>query len=332
MGVLLKFISIITFFAWGVEKSYNTSMWGQVLTILLFTISALAVSLRKYYLQSPVIEPPARQANPALKRRTVKSTKREHVLSALLIIIAVICFSLFAAILPAYVPKIVYFAILALGVYFVFFYLPGKNSGRFITDLAGLLTPLFIALLSKTKNQTKSLEKRLAEREKSKNVYRHLTKTEILEMLNRQKANYDGRSLAKGLNFAINSINLGGKQIEDYTMPLADVHLVGAQETAGPILIDELHKSGYRIFPVNNKNEGIIGTVRLSDLIDLSEGGRAIKDVMNNDLQYLDEDDSVMAAFDKFVNYGTTMFIVKAGNKDSGILYLEDLTSELIEE
>lgn len=303
-----------------------------ILAILFFLLSALAISLRKFYLESPAIEPQSSPASSALKRRTVKSTKRIHILSGLLIAIAVIGFSLFVVMAAAYLPQIIYLPILGLGIFFVFFYLPGKNSGRLIMDLASLLTPLFIWLLNKTKKQTKALEKRFSDRQKSKFTGTQLAKSEIIEILHHQKLNYDGRSLAHGLSLAINSIELAGKRVEDFLLPLADVHLVGVQETAGPILIDELHKSGYQIFPLNDKDTGIVGTVRLSDLVDLSEGSRAITDVANGDVQYLNEDDNVRRALEVFLETGATMFIVKNASQNSGVLYLENLISQLLTE
>lgn len=305
-------------------------MWGEMLATLFFLLSALAVSLRKFYLESPVIEPSTGQANPALRRRTVKSTKREHILSGLLITVAVICFSLFSVMAAAYLPRIAHMVLLSLTLFFVFFYLPGKNSGRFIMDLASLLTPLFITLLNKTKKQTKGLEERFSERKKLKTTNKHLTKKEILEILNQQKTYYDGRSLAQGLGLAVNFIGLSSSRVEDFMLPLADVHLVGVQETAGPILIDELHKSGYQIFPVNSKEEGIIGSVRLSDLVDLNEGGKPISEVLVSDLQYVYEDDSVTVVLETFAVSGATMLVVRNASKNTGVLYLEDIVSKIV--
>jgi len=307
-------------------------MWWQLIAILSFLISALAISLRKFYLESPLIEPPNGQSNPALRRRSVKSTKREHVLSGFLIILAVICFCLFAVLAEGYLFAPVYFVVLAVAVYFVFIYLSGKESGRLIMDIAGFLTPFFIGLLNKTRQQTKNLERIFDDRQKAKTINRHMTKTEILEMLRQQKTNYEGRSLAKGLATAINSIDIGSKRVEDFMLPMADAHIVKEKETVGPILIDELHKSGYLIFPVCDRDSEIVATVRLSDLVDLSEESRAIADVASSDLQYLDEEDNVMRAFESFLQTGATMFIVKADSKNTGVLYLENLVSQLLTE
>lgn len=307
-------------------------MWGEILTIFCLLLSALSVSLRKFYLESPIIEPSLAQTNPVLKRRSVKSTKREHILSGFLITIAVLGFCLFAVASEAYMPKFVYFLLLASALFFVFFYLPAKNSGRLIMDIASFLTPIFIAGLNKTKKQTKALEKRFSEREKIRTTSKYLTKNEIIDVLNQQKRNYDGRSLAQGLALAINFLELGSKRVEEFMLPIEDVHVVGFQETAGPILIDELHKSGYKIFPVSSKDEGIVGSVQLADLVNVSEGDAAIKDAMKNNLQFLSEDDNIAASLDIFASSGMTMFIVKNGSKNSGVLYLEDLIAQILHE
>lgn len=292
-------------------------------------LSALLMSVRKVYSEAAPIEPVLNHHSPALKRKTIKSTKRELVLSAGLSIISILFFCLFIIILYGYFDPFIYFFALFLAVYWVFFILPNKQSGRLAVEAADLLAPLFIGLLNKSKNATAGLENLLLSREKTKENSKHYSKSEIIELLSAQKNIYDGRGLGRDLAVAINSLSVASKDVEDFLVSIDQIHVVDEKENAGPILIDELHKSGRKIFPVKNKVGAITGTIRLDDMIDLSDDGKKVSDVARNEIFHLDEDDNIAAVIDGFLENGATMFMVRRDEEDIGAVYLQDILSQL---
>ncbi|MBI5357844.1 CBS domain-containing protein [Candidatus Saccharibacteria bacterium] len=300
-------------------------MLGWLVVVGLFGLSALLIILRKVYIDNPSSEP---GKNP--KSRSVKSTKREHVLSSFLLALSVSCFSIFAILVAEYLPGVAAFITIFIGLLFVFFIVPGLRAGGFSVGIANALSPLFISLLNRTKPYTKNLEKSLNTYTAKHTNYKRLNKSEIIEILNQQKTLSEGRTLSFELAGAIKSMNLVSKKVDNFMLKLDELHLVGDKESVGPILIDELHKSGRKIFLVNSSSHGIIGTVRLKDLIDLKDGGQ-VEEVYEHSVEFIDTDQDAREILELFAETGRTIFVVTDDDGEKiGAVYVEDVVKELV--
>lgn len=265
-----------------------------------------------------------------IKSRSIRSTKREHVLGALLLFVSIMCFSAFALLLAGRLQALLSFLVISLGFLYIFFIIPGYKTKGLSINIASSLSPIFISLLNKTKNYTKNLEKHLSSYQKNHNHHKSLSRAEILDMLNQQKDLSEGRTLGFELASAIKSIKVTSKKSVDFMQKIEDIHLVGINESVGPILIDELHKSGRKTFLVNSPKHGIIGTVLLRDLIDLKDGGR-VESVYEPANEFLESDQDVREILELFADTSKNLFVVTDEDGEKiGALYIEDVIKALI--
>lgn len=300
-------------------------MLSWLLVLGLLGLSALSIVLRRVYTDSPELE----VGQTGIKSRSIRSTKREHVLSALLLLISIISFTGFTLSLVGRTHAFFVFLLTVLGFLYVFFIIPGYKTKGLSRNIASSLSPMFIYLLSNTKKYTKNLEKYLASYQKKHTHYQSLTRAEILGMLEQQKDLSEGRTLGFELASAIKSIKTTSKKSVDFMQKIEELHLVGINESVGPILIDELHKSGRKNFLVNSPKHGIVGTVLLKDLIGLKDGGK-VEGVYEPANEFLESDQDVREILELFVDTSKNLFVVTDEDGEKiGALYFEDVIKAL---
>lgn len=300
-------------------------MLGWLLVVGLFGLSALLVILRKVYLDSPDSEP----GHKNLKSRSIKSTKREHVLATFLLVVSVACFSISTILVTEYLPGWLAFPFVLAGFLYIFFVLPTTRTGGFLRGVARILAPYFISVLNKTKPYTKNIEKFLDAYQSKHSNQKRLTRLEIIELLDQQKNLSEGRTLAFELAGATKFMDLTSKKVSNLMLKLNELHLVGDKESVGPILIDELHKSGRKIFLVNSSTHGIIGTVLLKDLIDLKDGGK-VEEVFEHSVEFVEPDQDAREILELFSETGRSIFVVSDDDGEKiGAVYIEDVVKEL---
>jgi metal transporter CNNM len=128
------------------------------------------------------------------------------------------------------------------------------------------------------------------------------------------------------------ALSFGDKQVREVMTPRRVVVSVAADESMGPIVIDELHKSGFSRFPVYNdkKAQNFIGTLYLHDLVGRKEGGTA-KDAMRKDVYYVHEEESLDHALKVFLKTSHHLLVVvNTFEEFVGVLSFEDVIEEII--
>jgi hypothetical protein len=109
------------------------------------------------------------------------------------------------------------------------------------------------------------------------------------------------------------------------------VRQVSAAEPVGPILIKELHDSGFSRFPVYDSAPGdIVGTLYLRDLIDLKHTGQ-IRDIMQAGLFFVHEDYPLEQVLDAFLKTQHHLFlVVNSFEEFVGIITIEDILEQIL--
>lgn len=307
-------------------------MYALLILLTLFFLSAFSIILRKVYIEKPLIDFNSITNHHVLRTRSIKSTKREYTLFGFLTFFSLVFYSLFLVFANQNLGSLVFFICVFLTSYFLFIWLPNKKPGGLSVSLANYLSPIVIALLTKTKKTTKGLEDYLKLKHDINKQAKPMTKTEIIDILKTQKELFSGKSLGRDLLVAINSTNLTSKSIGEEMQQLVDLQVIDSHEQIGPILIDELHKTGRKVFLVNDKEEGLVGFVNLSDLTGLKKEGKIISALKHN-LEYLKIEDNVLEALAQFVETGSKIFVVvDNANEPVGVIHVEDLVAKIINE
>jgi metal transporter CNNM len=128
------------------------------------------------------------------------------------------------------------------------------------------------------------------------------------------------------------ALSFGSRLVREIMTPRRVVVSVSADEPIGPILIDELHKSGHSRFPVYNdkKAQNFIGILYLHDLVGLKQGGSA-KDVMHKQVYYIHEEQPLDYAMRVFLKTNHHLLVVVNSFEEFvGVLSFEDVIEQII--
>jgi CBS domain containing-hemolysin-like protein len=158
---------------------------------------------------------------------------------------------------------------------------------------------------------------------------------DLLELLKKQNKQVDNRIPDSDLDIAANALTFGDKAVGQIMTPKRQVKLVGANETIGPMLMDELHKSGFSRFPVvkdsaKNATPEVIGTLYLNNLIGY-EGSAKVKDLARHEVYFINESSNLRQALSAFLKtHHHLLIVVNSFEEMAGVLSLEDVLEQII--
>lgn len=167
--------------------------------------------------------------------------------------------------------------------------------------------------------------------------HRHVTihtglyeKSDLVELLQAQKGQPDNRIAAGEIDLLTHALSFGDKQVGDVLIPKRVVNLVSAEETIGPILMEELHKSGHSRFPVyDGKKDNIVGVLFLRDLI-MNKHKGSVRSVMKPQLTFVHEDFTLYQTLQAFIKTKHHLFLVVNGFEEFvGIITIEDVLEQM---
>jgi magnesium and cobalt exporter, CNNM family len=162
-------------------------------------------------------------------------------------------------------------------------------------------------------------------------------KKDLLELLNKQNKQVDNRIPETDLRIAFNAMEFGDKKVSSVMTPRRKVRLVAADDPIGPILTDELHKTGFSRFPVvkdgaKTAAPQVIATLYLSDLIGY-EGSGKIKDLAKKGVYFINEDSNLRQALSAFLKtHHHLLIVVNSFEEMVGVLSIEDVLEQIIGE
>lgn len=209
------------------------------------------------------------------------------------------------AISPLFISVIILIMYLAI----IFVYIPRVKAGYSSGLLAFNSTPIIYEAV-RSLNPPLSQMRKFFDKYAPKSTNR-ITKDELIEIINTQDT-------FKEKDILINLLKNHDVKIKELTISLEDTKVVKENEPIGPILMDELHKTGQQYFPVREqKKKNIIGSLRLKDIVGATEGGIA-KDYMKNELFYLNSNNTSVDMLNAVIKTDASFFMVI--NKDQKIV------------
>lgn len=156
-------------------------------------------------------------------------------------------------------------------------------------------------------------------------------KEDLVELLDRQQQQPDNRMTAYELGIVKGALTFSDKLIRDIMTPKRVVKTVNQDDTVGPLLMDELHKSGFSRFPVNGeKPDDIIGVLYMKDLVNAKTGG-AVKSLMKKPVYYVNEEKPLQHALQAFLRTKRHLFVVVNSFEEVvGIITIEDVLEQVL--
>lgn len=123
------------------------------------------------------------------------------------------------------------------------------------------------------------------------------------------------------------------KTVESVMTPRGVIVGVPKSELVGPVMLDELHKTGHSRFPVYDKDiDHVVGILHIRELLALvDKKSQTAEKVMEKKVYYIRDNQTLSAALAAFLKKRHHMFVVvNAYRETTGLLTLEDVIEELL--
>jgi CBS domain containing-hemolysin-like protein len=156
-------------------------------------------------------------------------------------------------------------------------------------------------------------------------------KADLAEFLERQKHQHDNRIDLGEIALLQHALLFGDKLVSDALVPKRVVKLVAASDSIGPILMNELSKSGHSRFPVyDGEHDNIVGILYLHDLVTSKQTGVA-RSLMSTQLTYVHENFTLYQTLQAFLKTKRHLFlVVNSFEEFVGIITIEDVIEQMI--
>lgn len=131
----------------------------------------------------------------------------------------------------------------------------------------------------------------------------------------------------------INGLHFADKTVESIMTPRGVVATIAATEVLGPLVLDDLHKTGYSRFPVTDGDiDHVVGVLHARELLTLgNKQSQTAREAMENKVYYIREDQTLDHALAAFLKTRHHLFVVVNGYRETaGIVTLEDCVEALL--
>lgn len=133
----------------------------------------------------------------------------------------------------------------------------------------------------------------------------------------------------------LGALSFSSKLVSDIMTPRPVVDTIDRKETLGPLVLDDLHKTGHTRIPVIDKDiDHVVGILYTKDLLIIDGSKKAVRTVekaMDKKVFYINEGQNLEEALDAFIRTRHHLFIVVNNFRETvGILTLEDVMEALL--
>ncbi len=158
-------------------------------------------------------------------------------------------------------------------------------------------------------------------------------KDDLLQIFEQQDVQADNRVDSASLEIAAHALTFADKNVEDILTPRRVVRAVSANEVVGPVLMTELHASGFSRFPVyEGKQDNLVGVLYLRDLVKAKSGGQISK-IMHAQVCYVHEDQNLHEALQAILKTHQHLYVVVNSFEEYvGVVTIEDILEQIIGE
>lgn len=303
-----------------------------IFAVLLLGVMLLALALRKTYTVLTVreLKRRAREHDP-IAAMLYRAAAYGASLRALLWMIVVLAAAGSFVLLSMLAPPELAFVIEVLVIAYGFVWMPTGHVTKLGVQIAVWLTPAIAWLLAKTHPL---LDKAVAFVQRHRPLHVHTglyDREDLLQLIDQQKGQPDSRISSETLELLQHTLQFGDKIVRDCMIPRRAVRMVSADDAVGPMLMKDLHDSGFSRFPVyKDKPENIVGTLYLRKLISLKHTGH-VRDIMDEKVYFVHEEHPLEQVLDAFLKTQHHLFIVVNGFEEVvGIITIEDILEQIL--
>jgi len=302
------------------------------ISIFLAAVTLLAVSLLRTYRSVPIKELKRRaRTNDPLAQLMFRAASYGSSLQALLWLLVGLTGSIFFLYVARLTDTWFAFALSLIVIWLGFLWLPASEATKIGTWLAAQVAPVFawpLQYLHPLLDRAIRYIQRLRPIRFHTGLY---DKEDLVELIDRQEVQADNRIERAELEIARHSLVFGDKNAKDILTPRRVVKVVSAEESVGPVLMSELHNSGFSRFPVfEGKKDNFVGTLYLRDLVDAKAGG-SVRKLFRPKVYYIHEEQPLMDALQAILKTHHHQFIVVNSFEEFvGVITIEDVLEQIV--
>lgn len=306
-------------------------MTDFILSLVFLALAAAMVVIQKTYFYLPPRE---------LKRQAARHEPLAEVLwqavaygAALRLLLwttTIVCTAVVLVLLSHVVTLVIAIIAVALLLGYTFVWLPNTRLTSIGGRLTVWLTPAIVWLLGHSIRLFGWLQK-LAWHYVVHGHTGLFEREDLVQLLDEQKKQPDNRISQEDLAMAQSVLVFGTKVVRDVLTPRRVVKAVAEDASIGPVVMDELHQSGFSRFPVYSGNkENIVGVLYMHDLV-RAKGSGAVSKYMHDQVCYVHEDQPLGEALDAMLKTHQQLFVVVNSFEEYvGIITIEDILEEII--
>jgi len=298
--------------------------------IIFLVLALFGIMLRKTYFALPLKE---------LKRRAVKEPDASQLYRAaaygdsLRVLLwlyigftSAVSFVVLARSLPIWASLLIVGPI----IWIAFSFLPATRVTKLGIRLTKLTTPFIAYILNYFHPALSRGNDVVAKRYRSGQHTGLYERQDLLELLDKQLGQQDSRFSEEELSITKNALAFSDYKVADVLTPMDKIKTVLAGETIGPILIDEIHKSGQEYVLVSDKKGGeIVGSLPVNKL-GISSRGK-VSDLMDANVYFVNSEDSLADALHAFFATNRALFVVVDDNANHvGIISVATIVRQLL--
>lgn len=302
------------------------------LCVIIAGILLLCISLQRTYGDIPEKELRRRARAgdalaEALHRAAVYGASLRAILWLMIVLFAAIFFVVVARVTAAWFGIV----ISALVVWVGFVWLPAQNTTRIGIWLAKNIAPALAWILQYI-HPVLDYVNRFVHKHRPVSIHTGLyDKDDVLQLFDQQQVQADNRIDAATLEIVKHALTFGDKTVEEILTPRRVVKAISADETIGPILMTELHDSGFSRLPVyEGKKDNIVGVLYIHDLLGAKNGG-LIREIMHPKVCFVHEDQPLTEVLQAILRTHQQLYVVVNSFEEYvGVVTIEDILEEII--
>ncbi len=302
-----------------------------LLSFALIALALLTIVLRKTYEAVPAKELKRQaQSGDELAKLLYRAVAYRGSLQLLLWTVTVVALAASFILLSQAAPLPLVFIMEVLTIGSAFIWIPRTDITRFGLRMAIWCTPTVVWLLAHLYPVLRKVQL-AAGRQPAVQHTGIYERADLLALLDRQSAQPDSRLLAQEITLVKHVLAFSDKHVSDILIPKKKVCAVSEDDTVGPILMGELHSSGFTVFPVySGEQERIVGTLFLRDVVNAKEGG-SIKAIMRSKVFYVHEEYPLGQMMHAFLKTKSQLFVVVNRFEEYvGIATVEDMITQIL--
>lgn len=303
-----------------------------ILSLLSAALMLLSIALLKLYRHTTAKEVKRQAANgDRLAKEFYRVIGYGQSLDVLLWGFIGLSSAVFFVIISNNLPSLLAFFIVLTVIWFGFAWLPNSHVSRFTLWLAKYITSPIHWLLERLQPVLVRVS-HLANRLQPIDVHTGLyTKEDIIELIEKQKVQIDNRITKDELFIVEHALQFGDQMVNEVMTPRRVMKTVATTDMVGPVLFEELHKSGHSRFPVYKDNpDDIIGTLYLRDALGAKTGG-FVKDLVRKEVFYVNQNQPLARVLDAFIKTKHHQFLVVNNFEEVvGLVTIEDVIEAVL--